>query len=145
MGCVFGKFSPPRKTDRPKRHNSSGKRGVTKYSSKHVGVKRETQKQRVSEEKVSGSVVSAEKVSLGVSVVEEERDGDVVIEEEKREVEVCDAEEKKIARYECADGWPKWLVDNVPSDVLATLVPKSADSYEKLAKVILINTQILFS
>lgn len=34
------------------------------------------------------------------------------------------------------DGWPKWLVDNVPPDVLDGLVPKSADSYDKLAKVI---------
>lgn len=34
------------------------------------------------------------------------------------------------------DGWPKWLVDNVPPDVLNGLVPKSADSYDKLSKVI---------
>ncbi|KAH7675103.1 [RNA-polymerase]-subunit kinase protein [Dioscorea alata] len=33
------------------------------------------------------------------------------------------------------DGWPRWLVNNVPKDVLAGLVPKSADSYDKLAKV----------
>ncbi|KAK9949883.1 hypothetical protein M0R45_005393 [Rubus argutus] len=33
------------------------------------------------------------------------------------------------------DGWPKWLVDNVPPDVLDGLVPKSADSYDKLCKV----------
>ncbi|KAM5577561.1 putative serine/threonine-protein kinase [Rosa sericea] len=36
---------------------------------------------------------------------------------------------------EIVDGWPKWLVDNVPQDVLDGLVPKSADSYDKLAKV----------
>lgn len=34
-----------------------------------------------------------------------------------------------------ADGWPKWLVDNVPFEVLSGLVRKSADSYDKLAKV----------
>lgn len=34
------------------------------------------------------------------------------------------------------DGWPKWLVENVPPEVLDGLVPKSADSYDKLAKVI---------
>ncbi|CAI9109161.1 OLC1v1008929C2 [Oldenlandia corymbosa var. corymbosa] len=34
-----------------------------------------------------------------------------------------------------SDGWPKWLVENVPTDVLAGLVPKSADSYDKLAKI----------
>ncbi|CAN1345048.1 Probable serine/threonine-protein kinase At1g54610 [Linum perenne] len=32
------------------------------------------------------------------------------------------------------DGWPKWLIDNIPKDVLDGLVPKSADSYDKLAK-----------
>ncbi|KAM7261988.1 hypothetical protein ACFE04_021065 [Oxalis oulophora] len=33
------------------------------------------------------------------------------------------------------NAWPKWLVDNIPGDVLAALVPKSADSYDKLAKI----------
>lgn len=42
---------------------------------------------------------------------------------------------KKISGDEFVDGWPKWLVDNIPGDVLAGLVPKSADSYDKLAKV----------
>lgn len=42
---------------------------------------------------------------------------------------------KKIGSDELVDGWPKWLVDNMPADVLAALVPKSADSYDKLAKV----------
>ncbi|KAK6792329.1 hypothetical protein RDI58_011410 [Solanum bulbocastanum] len=36
---------------------------------------------------------------------------------------------------ELIDGWPKWLVDNIPREVLAGLVPKSADSYEKIDKV----------
>lgn len=36
---------------------------------------------------------------------------------------------------EMVDGWPKWLVDNIPGQVLAGLVPKSADSYEKIDKV----------
>lgn len=42
---------------------------------------------------------------------------------------------KKIGSDELVDGWPKWLVDNIPSEVLAALVPKSADSYDKVAKV----------
>ncbi|KAL8199547.1 hypothetical protein R6Q57_013115 [Mikania cordata] len=42
---------------------------------------------------------------------------------------------KKIGADELIDGWPKWLVDNIPSDVLAHLVSKSADSYDKLAKI----------
>ncbi|KAM0976342.1 hypothetical protein FF1_019317 [Malus domestica] len=33
------------------------------------------------------------------------------------------------------NGWPKWLVENVPQDVLAGFVPKTADSYDKLAKI----------
>ncbi|KAG5612407.1 hypothetical protein H5410_023688 [Solanum commersonii] len=36
---------------------------------------------------------------------------------------------------ELIDGWPKWLVDNIPREVLSGLVPKSADSYEKIDKV----------
>lgn len=33
------------------------------------------------------------------------------------------------------EGWPKWLVNNVPRRVLEGLVPKSADSYRKIDKV----------
>ncbi|XP_062101750.1 probable serine/threonine-protein kinase At1g54610 isoform X2 [Humulus lupulus] len=36
---------------------------------------------------------------------------------------------------ELADGWPQWLLDNVPKEVLVGLVPKTAESYDKLAKV----------
>ncbi|XVE60908.1 hypothetical protein DITRI_Ditri05aG0164400 [Diplodiscus trichospermus] len=36
---------------------------------------------------------------------------------------------------EMIDGWPKWLVDNIPKEVLAGLVPKSAESYDKLDKI----------
>lgn len=36
---------------------------------------------------------------------------------------------------ELIDGWPKWLVDNIPREALAGLVPKSADSYDKIDKV----------
>lgn len=43
---------------------------------------------------------------------------------------------KYIGGYEIVNGWPKWLVDNISEDVLAGLVPKTADSYVKLAKVI---------
>ncbi|XVF58684.1 hypothetical protein PTKIN_Ptkin07bG0085500 [Pterospermum kingtungense] len=41
----------------------------------------------------------------------------------------------KIGGDELVDGWPKWLVDNISTEVLAGLVPKSADSYDKLDKV----------
>lgn len=39
---------------------------------------------------------------------------------------------------ELVDGWPKWLTDNIPRDALAGLVPKSAESYDKLDKVSLL-------
>lgn len=37
---------------------------------------------------------------------------------------------------ELVNGWPKWLTDNIPREVLAGLVPKSAESYDKIDKVI---------
>lgn len=40
-----------------------------------------------------------------------------------------------IGEEELVGGWPKWLTDNIPRDVLAGLVPKSAESYDKLDKV----------
>ncbi|KAG8383426.1 hypothetical protein BUALT_Bualt04G0012000 [Buddleja alternifolia] len=42
---------------------------------------------------------------------------------------------KKIGADEVFDGWPKWLIESVPRETLADLVVKSADSYDKLAKV----------
>ncbi|KAK6938249.1 Protein kinase domain [Dillenia turbinata] len=36
---------------------------------------------------------------------------------------------------EVVNGWPKWLTDNIPKEVLSGLVPKSAVSYDKLDKV----------
>ncbi|XP_073149447.1 cyclin-dependent kinase A-1-like [Henckelia pumila] len=42
---------------------------------------------------------------------------------------------KNIAADEFVGGWPRWLIENVPKDALAGLVPKTADSYDKLAKV----------
>ncbi|CAN1802084.1 Probable serine/threonine-protein kinase At1g54610 [Linum perenne] len=36
---------------------------------------------------------------------------------------------------ETVDGWPKWLADNVPMEVLSGVVKKSAEDYDKLDKV----------
>ncbi|KAK6131458.1 hypothetical protein DH2020_034799 [Rehmannia glutinosa] len=36
---------------------------------------------------------------------------------------------------EIVDGWPKWLTDNIPRDVLRNIVPRSADSYVKIDKI----------
>ncbi|XP_030544115.2 probable serine/threonine-protein kinase At1g54610 [Rhodamnia argentea] len=38
-------------------------------------------------------------------------------------------------QVELVDGWPKWLIDNVPKRALRGLVPRSADSYDKIDKV----------
>lgn len=42
---------------------------------------------------------------------------------------------KRIEEVELVDGWPKWLIDNVPREVLTGMVPKSAESYAMLSKV----------
>ncbi|XP_062229628.1 probable serine/threonine-protein kinase At1g54610 isoform X2 [Phragmites australis] len=36
---------------------------------------------------------------------------------------------------ELVDGWPTWLLDNVPREALHGIVPKSADAYDKIEKV----------
>ncbi|KAL0449213.1 UNVERIFIED_CONTAM: putative serine/threonine-protein kinase [Sesamum latifolium] len=41
----------------------------------------------------------------------------------------------KTAADELVGGWPRWLVENVQVEDLAGLVPKTADSYDKLAKI----------
>lgn len=41
----------------------------------------------------------------------------------------------QVVGEEVVDGWPRWLTDNVPREVLAGLVPKSAVNYDKLDKV----------
>ncbi|XP_038886771.1 probable serine/threonine-protein kinase At1g54610 [Benincasa hispida] len=38
-------------------------------------------------------------------------------------------------KSELVDGWPKWLTSNIPKHVLAGLVPKSVEAYDKLDKV----------
>lgn len=43
--------------------------------------------------------------------------------------------EKFLNDDDMVDGWPRWLVDNVPREVLAGLVPKSAESYKMIDKV----------
>lgn len=39
-------------------------------------------------------------------------------------------------KSEVVDGWPKWLTSNIPKHVLAGLVPKSVEAYEKIDKVV---------
>ncbi|MCI31991.1 putative serine/threonine-protein kinase, partial [Trifolium medium] len=74
----------------------------------------------------------------------EERDDEKIkgvarnIDDDKSEEEEEENKNNNIASYEVKVGdgeWPKWLVDNIPKNVLATLIRKTADSYEKLGKV----------
>lgn len=46
---------------------------------------------------------------------------------------------KKAGEDELVDGWPKWLTDNIPKEVLRTIVSKSAESYVKIDKVSLLS------
>lgn len=51
---------------------------------------------------------------------------------------------ENVGGEELVDGWPKWLVENIHREALAGLVPKGADSYDKLAKVLVNFTLVLF-
>lgn len=141
MGCVVSsKYTPPRNRNRSRHverlkdeYSNGGSslkpiiRHNKNYSSKHSEV--ETKKRVVIVKTTTTSVDSAgegDKIQ-GAAV------GDIFddkSEEEKKKM--------KIASYEVKVGegeWPKWLVDNISEDVLATLIRKTADSYEKLGKV----------
>lgn len=132
MGCVNTKYTPPRNCERLKRNKdhadttlSAPKDYPTTHSStfKHVEVNFEEE----TEKKISND--------------KEIRDTNKVVarnDDKSNEVGNVTEENKKndIERYEFVEGWPKWLVDNIPQNVLASLVPKTADSYEKLEKVI---------
>lgn len=54
-----------------------------------------------------------------------------------REEEVAGGgERERKMEDDLVDGWPRWLAKNVPRGVLDGLVPKSADSYEMIGKVL---------
>ncbi|KAF8404459.1 hypothetical protein HHK36_009344 [Tetracentron sinense] len=42
---------------------------------------------------------------------------------------------RQVGGDELVNGWPKWLTDNIPVEALVGLVPRSADSYDKLDKI----------
>lgn len=123
MGCVQGRgvqYTPPQSLEKKKIQNGYVKGGPGGRSNgKQVAEKDEMQ--------------GGDQKNIGgerkIVKEEEVKNGNVVGNVSQRIVV------KKIGSDELVDGWPKWLVDNMPSDVLAALVPKSADSYDKLAKV----------
>ncbi|PPR83860.1 hypothetical protein GOBAR_AA36852 [Gossypium barbadense] len=111
MGCVQGKYastySPARGLDKLKQeHGYAAKRG----------------------EKEGGVAGNGEKVVNSEGETMRSNDANANVSQKN-------ASKKIVGDDQVVDGWPKWLVDNVPFEVLSGLVPKSADSYDKLAKV----------
>lgn len=134
MGCVQAKVNSPNQTrghlERMKNDNAyvvAKKKGEGSVSGKQVG-------------KVSRSKAPESK---DLSVAEIGGRGGAELEKQpnnggsgrSNSMRTSKKKKKKIGGDEPVKGWPKWLVDNIPPDVLAGLVPKSADSYDKLAKV----------
>ncbi|XP_019427262.1 PREDICTED: probable serine/threonine-protein kinase At1g54610 [Lupinus angustifolius] len=78
------------------------------------------------------------KLDSSVSNDAKKRDVDVDV-----DVDVVDGNNKFLMKAsvenenenEMVDGWPRWLLDNVPIQVLAGLVPKSAESFKMIDKV----------
>ncbi|CAK9147540.1 unnamed protein product [Ilex paraguariensis] len=135
MGCVQGKginYKPPRGLEKLKLDNGYVKGGM--------GSRPIAQKQQL---KDPNNIPRHEGVNKNVGVVVDGngRGGErkVSREGERRINGGGNVSQritvKKIDADELIDGWPKWLVDNIPEDALAGLVRKSADSYDKLAKV----------
>ncbi|XP_055822838.1 probable serine/threonine-protein kinase At1g54610 [Solanum dulcamara] len=142
MGCVQGKgygFSPDR-LERMKVEN-----GYDKGS--------RVEKQRRREQQQQQQTRDMARIRDHVVLDEEERNGSTRDQKEKIKgrdgignigvkIGIIDQSQRgtsgngrKIGGDELVDGWPKWLVDNIPKEVLVGLVPKTADSYDKLAKV----------
>lgn len=143
MGCVQGKgygFSPDR-LERMKVEN-----GYVKESRVEKQRRREQQQQQTRDmARIRDHVVLEEEKINGISTRDQKekikgRDGIGnigvkigIIDQSQRDTS---GNGRKIGGDELVDGWPKWLVDNIPKEVLVGLVPKTADSYDKLAKVI---------
>ncbi|KAK9272049.1 hypothetical protein L1049_002418 [Liquidambar formosana] len=159
MGCVYGKslmYSPPRVLEKLKLDNGYVKGGNGRGPT--------GQKQQVNEPvvKLLRNEVKIEKVRVlnggsgggggGGKVVAREGEqrqnnggvgGRVVASEGEQRQNTGGVggnvsqriRLKKIGGDELVNGWPKWLIDNIRGDALDGLVPKSADSYDKLAKV----------
>lgn len=147
MGCVSSKYTPPpppRNRNRNRYRNRNRNHREEEYANSGSAPKPISRKKQV-EVVVSGNDKAA---TSGVGGGE----GDKLLgvanarndDNDKSEVvngnnviisrPESDQEKKKSGSHE-EQYWPKWLVDNIPQNVLATLVPKSADSYQKLDKV----------
>lgn len=86
-------------------------------------------------DKDSGRVLRPESGSNKVLFVSGDGGGEEksINKEEKRDD--GGSEVSHVKGKEIVDGWPNWLTDNIPKKALAGLVPRSAESFEKLDKV----------
>lgn len=125
MGCVQGKpslISPHHGMRRPKLDNGFAKKNNRQRPTSQKQPKKDSGK--LLGQQNESEVLFVANESNGEAEREGERGGNA----SNRIVE-------KIGEDDLVDGWPKWLVDNISQDVLSGLVPKSADSYDKLSKV----------
>ncbi|KAG2711689.1 hypothetical protein I3760_04G088400 [Carya illinoinensis] len=131
MGCTLGKPptpSPPRHIERLKSENG------------YVRGRRPIDRNQLPKDSAAAVPINCQVEDKHiVGAVNTERDGGgdrvVVREREKSGNASKRFRSKKIGGDELVGGWPKWLVDNVPGDLPSGLVSKSADSYDKLAKI----------
>ncbi|KAL0326016.1 UNVERIFIED_CONTAM: putative serine/threonine-protein kinase [Sesamum radiatum] len=152
MGCAQSSrtslMSPPQGLEKMKLENGYGKVG-------YVGARRSTGL-RHSRQETGGDVkpelrngngnrFTQGRASYGAERNVEERNA-VAVEGRRKSVSKNGGENKgkvsettelrnKAEEDELVEGWPKWLTDNIPRDVLRNIVPKSADSYVKIDKI----------
>ncbi|XP_041009242.1 uncharacterized protein LOC121253288 [Juglans microcarpa x Juglans regia] len=132
MGCALAKppkYSPPRRIEKLKSENGyvGGGRPIDRNQLPKDSAAAVPINCQVEDKHIVGGV-NAERRGGGDRVVVRDR-------EEKSGNASKRVRSKKIGGDELVGGWPKWLVDNVSGDLLSGLVSKSADSYDKLAKV----------
>ncbi|KAF6142977.1 hypothetical protein GIB67_014544 [Kingdonia uniflora] len=140
MGCVQARpsmYSPPRGVEKLKLE--SGYVGKSRrMGGKPIGQKqlsKESDKifhsDRLLKPKGDGDNKEVKILGVGeVKVIDREGEEDGVGNVPQRIVN-----KKKVEGDELVDGWPKWLTDNIPREALVGLVPKSAEAYDKLAKI----------
>ncbi|XP_058730988.1 probable serine/threonine-protein kinase At1g54610 [Vicia villosa] len=137
MGCVNSTYTPPRNRNRTRHVDKFKDQYAFKpiihnknHPSKHVQVK---PKKRVvivnTNTSTNSGAGEGERVDDKINDVARDINDDKSEEEKKKKMNaIYDVKVEE-------DEWPKWLVDNISQNVLATLIRKTADSYEKLGKV----------
>ncbi|XP_031251025.1 probable serine/threonine-protein kinase At1g54610 [Pistacia vera] len=122
MGCVQAKNSmnsPAKGLNKLKMENG--------YVGKDMMGHRRSTGQRYNERELGGGRILRPDLPV---VPESSGEGKAINSGVKRDLQSGNNEDGEVV-----DGWPKWLIDNVPREALAGLIPKSAESYDKLDKV----------